>query len=119
MLAVTEYKGFYQDIPYKEEMTMAMASMKKGESMMYAEESYSGLTLCLDGDQTKALGLDTLPEPGKEVMIKAKAVVKRTVIENDGEGKENYLTIEITEMEIGKFSGGAVDVGSMLYGSDD
>lgn len=94
-----------------------MASMKK--EMEMGEGYESGLCLYLDGDQTKALGLDVLPEVGSEVMLKAKAVVKRTTVEKDGEGKENYLTIEITEMEIGKFSGGMKDAGSLLYGSDE
>lgn len=96
---------------------MAMISMKKEEMEM--EESNSGLCLYLDGDQTKALGIDVLPEVGTEIMLKAKAMVKRTTVEQDGEGKENYLSLEITEMELGSFSGGAKDAGSILYGSDD
>ena len=96
-------------------MAMVDMSMKKEEM----EKEGSRLCLYLSNEQTKALGLDKLPEVGADVPIKALAKVKRTMIEDDGEGKEHYLTLEIMQMEVGRFSEGIKEAGSLLYGASD
>jgi hypothetical protein len=95
---------------------MAMMNMNIKQTEM---EQNTGLCLYLSSEQTKALGLDKLPEVGAEVPIKALAKVKRTMVEDDGEGKEHYLTLEIMQMEVGKFSGGMKEAGSLLYGASE
>lgn len=97
-----------------------MISMKKPEMDIEMEESESsGPCIYLSSEQTKALGLDKLPELGKEVMIKAKTVVKSRSEYMHGEGEASKcLELEITEMELGSFSEGSKDAGSILYGSD-
>jgi hypothetical protein len=98
---------------------MALVSMKKEPDNEPMEagltEDYGyGLCLSLDEDQCNALGITTLPEPGKTVMIRAKCTVVRTMIENDGEGPENHMTLQVTDMELGAVEGNA-DKASMLY----
>ena len=96
---------------------MAMVSMNVQESPEIAQ-SCSGLTLYLNSEQTKALGIEKLPAVDSVVILKAKACVKRTMTEDNGEGPEKYITLEISDMEIGKFSSGMGDSGAALYGSN-
>lgn len=99
---------------------MALVSMKRepdNEPYEHELESEYGYGTCihLDEDQCNALGITTLPTPGQVVMIRARAVVTRTMVENDGEGPENHMSLQITDMELG---GAPTEqsAASMLYG---
>lgn len=99
---------------------MALKSMKiERESAAMVEENEYGYGLCinLDSDQVEALGITKLPEPGSAMMIRARVVVKRTTTENDGEGPEHYMSLQITDMEIGAIEK-TKPAASMLYGDD-
>lgn len=99
---------------------MALVSMKREpdnepyELEMENEYGY-GTCIHLDEDQCNALGITTLPAPGQVVMIRARAVVTRTMVENDGEGPENHMSLQITDMELG---GAQTEksAATMLYG---
>lgn len=98
---------------------MALVSMKRESKAPEMEENEYGygLRICLESDQCEALGITTPPEPGTAVMLRARAVVSRTNIENDGEGPETYMTLQITDMELGKTEP-AKNAATMLYGED-
>lgn len=85
---------------------MALVNMKPEHKHEYKESELSseygyGLCIHLEEDQCEALGITTLPAPGQVVMIRARAVVTRTRVENDGEGPEKYMSLQITDMELG------------------
>lgn len=99
---------------------MALVSMKRkpdNEPYEHAMDSEYGYGTCihLDEDQCEALGLTTLPAPGQVVMIRARCVVTRTMVEDDGEGPENHMNLQITDMELGA-SNDSPSAASMLYG---
>lgn len=99
---------------------MALVSMKREpdnepyEAVMESEYGY-GTCIHLDEDQCNALGITTLPAPGQVVMIRARAVVTRTRVENDGEGPENHMSLQITDMELGGAQS-EQSAASLLYG---
>ena len=101
---------------------MALVSMKKqpdNEAIEDKMDEYGyGLCIHLDEDQVEALGLTQLPEPGTVLMIHAKDMVTRTMVENDGEGDEKHLSLQITDMEFGPVEGKAKSSASLLYGDD-
>jgi hypothetical protein len=99
---------------------MALVSMKRkpdNEPYDLAMEGEYGYGTCihLDEDQCNALGLTTLPAPGQAVMIRARAVVTRTMIENDGDGPEHHMSLQITDMEMGGAQS-EQSTASLLYG---
>lgn len=99
---------------------MALKSMKremKGAQPMMEDEYGYGLCINLDSDQVEALGITKLPEPGTAMMIRARVVVKRTMTENEGEGPEHYMSLQITDMELGAIEK-TKPAASMLYGED-
>ena len=67
----------------------------------YEGEKYPwGMRLDLNSDVMKKLDLDTLPKAGAEVMIKAKAKVVSTSI-NDRDGKqEKRMELQIVAMDL-------------------
>ena len=84
---------------------MKLVSMKKAEQNDTAPDpdDYGyGLMLYLDDDQLQALGLAALPDVGTVMDIQAKAVVMRIVQENDGEGAEKRLNLQITDLGVQK-----------------
>lgn len=99
---------------------MALVSMKCDheheikESELMHEYGY-GLCINLEEEQCDALGITTLPAPGQVVMIRARAVVTRTRVENDGEGPENHMSLQITDMELGGAQA-EQSPATMLYG---
>lgn len=99
---------------------MALVSMKRkpdNEPYEHAMDSEYGYGTCihLDEDQCEALGLTTLPAPGQVVMIRARCVVTRTMVEDDGEGPENHMNLQITDMELGGAEAGP-SAATILYG---
>lgn len=99
---------------------MALKSMKMESTIPQpemADEYGYGLRINLECDQVEALGITKLPEPGTAMMIRARVVVVRTTTENDGEGPEHYMTLQITDMELGAVEKNK-PAASMLYGED-
>lgn len=74
-----------------------------------------GLSLCLDSRSLDKLGMDTLPEPGTQVIVKALATVTsvRMYQQQDGD-KERGLDLQITDLEIGSGKSDA-DVAKTMY----
>lgn len=59
-----------------------------------------GLRICLGTDELKKLGIEKLPELGKEIAISAKGTVC-AVSENENlYGKNQSLDLQITDMEL-------------------
>lgn len=106
---------------------MAMISMKmsseerseyeNGYKMEEPEYPY-GLCIDLDDDSMEKLGITTLPEIGTEMTITAKVVVKSvSSSQYEGSDKESRMSLQITDMEIGKSEGKRTsDQANALYG---
>ena len=105
---------------------MSLISMKRQPSYQespleaLSDEYGYGLCLHLDKQQCAALGLTALPAPGTPVMIRARCIVTRTEVVNDGDSDdpENNLNMQITDLEIDS-NGGTETAGqaaTLLYG---
>lgn len=94
---------------------MNIISMKKESEGN--EDCCYGMTIDLDEEQVAALGINKLPNVGDKLSIQGTVTVKRTVVENDGEGKERYLTLEITDLGVGKSRSNDSDIAKRMYQS--
>lgn len=99
---------------------MALISMKrKPPEMKMADpmESEYGYGLCLklEPDQVEALGITQLPAVGTAMMIRARVVVKKTETEDEGEGPEHELYLQVTDLELGRAESDK-PAATMLYG---
>lgn len=101
---------------------MAMVSMKikqdEEDEMEVKEPKYGyGTKIDLEEEHVAALGLTQLPEVGTVMKLQALVTVTKTQLEDDGEGKERYLCLQITDMELMP-STEKRDPASILYGED-
>lgn len=87
-----------------------MQSMKLTPKEAKAEVSYDtpskapeypyGLTICLDDEAIKKLGIKELPDVGQPMMLEAKVLVcSKSQYENQG-GADTSLSLQITDMEL-------------------
>src|SRR5262245_6614792 len=76
-----------------------------------------GLSLHLDDECMAKLGMSTLPQVGKQVMVYALANVT-SVSENDSEsgGKRQSVSLQITDLCLEKPPAKESDAGKALYG---
>ncbi len=83
------------------ENTAEEAKQQVDPSMVKGPKYPWGLTISLDDDSLKKLGIDTLPEVGTAVMVVAKATVA-SVSARQSEGGENYrcLDLQLTDMQV-------------------
>ncbi len=103
-----------------------MVSMKvdkpetKGASLVCDSDNNPygyGLTISLDKDRMKLLGIDQEKYPvGAEVMIKGLATVSSTSAYEAPDGKDEHTGLQITDLEIKLAPDG--DVASRFYGSE-
>ena len=99
---------------------MALVSMKvkkENEMEMPNGEYGYGTMLHLEEDQVSALGITELPEVGTVMKVSALAVVTKTMLENDGEGEEKMLCLQITDMELTK--DGQKNQATIMFGEDE
>ena len=59
-----------------------------------------GLRICLNTDSLKALGIETLPDLGAELTIKAKVSVCGVCESKNLYGTDRNLDLQITDMEL-------------------
>jgi hypothetical protein len=97
-----------------------MAIPGDDEAVEAANNPYGyGLCIRLNPKQCEALGISTPPEAGTVMSLRAMATATAVTQEVDvGEdGKEVYLELQITDLEISTASNAAKSA-SMLYGID-
>lgn len=100
---------------------MAMVSMKikqeegENELEMKTPEYGYGTKIDLEEEQVAALGITQLPPVGTVMKVNAMVVVTKTQLEDDGEGKERYLCLQITDLELAP-SGEKKDPATIMYG---
>jgi hypothetical protein len=106
---------------------MAMINMKSKPEMEEmpgameedAPEYPSGLCVHLGTDELAKLNITTLPEVGSTMMLHASVFVKSTsAYGTQGGGKDNCVTLQITDMEILPAEGKSDNnsMAAMLYG---
>jgi hypothetical protein len=104
---------------------MALVNMKSSKqremnSEMEHQEYPYGLTINLEDDSMRKLGITTTPKVGTEMMVTAKCVVKSvSSSQHEGNETESRLCLQITDMSIGQTDNANNDNrASMLYGED-
>lgn len=60
-----------------------------------------GLTIHLEEDQIKKLGIETLPNPGMGGMIGAKIMVRSASMNKTDQGEQRSLSLQITALDVG------------------
>ncbi len=76
-----------------------------------------GLSISLDDDSLKKLGITALPAVGTKMTLNATVEVCSTSQYSDQEGEaEVSMSLQITAMELGAGQTGPSDAASMLYG---
>lgn len=106
---------------------MALVSLKQEEdygvgTMINPDFGY-GTSICLNGEQTEAMGLSKMAA-GQKVSIRAIGFITRSTEEleagNDSGGRDLSISIQFTEMEIKKAgSSSARGAAAVLYGDED
>jgi hypothetical protein len=101
---------------------MALVNMKSSKEremnseMEHPEYPY-GLTINLEDDSMRKLGITTTPKVGTEMMVTAKCVVKSvSSSQHEGNETESRLCLQITDMGVGQTENATNDNrASMLY----
>jgi hypothetical protein len=107
-------------MPLKSMRLPAEGTLLGGEAATpLAPEFPYGLRIDLDNDSLKKLGIESLPEVGKSMMLHARVVVN-SVSENESSGQEKRKSVglQITDMALGS-EGEKRDAAQVIYMEDN
>jgi hypothetical protein len=104
---------------------MKLSAKQQSEPMPEACEPKApeypwGLQIRIDEDSLKKLGIEGLPEIGQSLMLNARVqVCEVSQFESANSGLNRNMTLQITDMEIGKEAPKKRNAAKDLYGGDD